>query len=384
MSATLNVQHAPIERLALDSAGWPGLWAWPVDNRFGESPVWDAAEQALLWIDVRAPAVLRLHLPSDTLTRWMLPDVVGALALAGPGQVALALRRSVALLDLGSARLHTIAEVLEEPDGNRLDDGKVSPTGRWWVFGFMDDGAQNKQPSGALYCAAWDGGSPRIRRLHTGPTVANGVAFSPCGTRLWFSDSHAGQVFSAAWNEATGTMGTPAPWCTSGEADGRPDGAAVDAAGHYWSAGVSAGCLNRFGADGRLLQKLPLPCRAPTMPCFGGADQRTLFVTSLQRPHWRAVWTARCSQSRSRYPGSLCRIGRRRAELAVVSPGRRRGRRLAENECRLQGSESRSTGVVDGRLPVPLRRRALACGATLAASLSLAIRRNKCFGILNC
>ena len=47
MSATLNVQHAPIERLALDSAGWPGLWAWPVGNRVGESPVWDAAEQAM-------------------------------------------------------------------------------------------------------------------------------------------------------------------------------------------------------------------------------------------------------------------------------------------------------------------------------------------------
>ena len=61
--------------------------------------------------------VLRLNLPSDTLTRWMLPEVVAALALAGPGQVVLALRRSVGLLDLGSARLHTVAEVLEVPDG---------------------------------------------------------------------------------------------------------------------------------------------------------------------------------------------------------------------------------------------------------------------------
>ena len=68
------------------------------------------------------------------------------------------------------------------------------------------------------------------------------------------------------------------------DAAGRPDGAAVDAEGGYWSAGVSAGRLNRWLPDGTLDRVVELPVRAPTMPCFGGPGLRTLFVTSLAGP----------------------------------------------------------------------------------------------------
>jgi sugar lactone lactonase YvrE len=38
--------------------------------------------------------------------------------------------------------------------------------------------------------------------------------------------------------------------------------------------------LLRFDPDGSLRQEIPLPVRCPTMPCFGGPDLRTLFVTT--------------------------------------------------------------------------------------------------------
>ena len=63
---------------------------------------------------------------------------------------------------------------------------------------------------------------------------------------------------------------------------GRPDGAAVDEDGFYWSAGISAGVLNKWSPDGRLVQSIPLPCSNPTAPCFGGPDLKTIFVTSLR------------------------------------------------------------------------------------------------------
>ena len=57
----------------------------------------------------------------------------------------------------------------------------------------------------------------------------------------------------------------------------------MDADGFYWSAGVTAGCLNRIAIDGAIERKIALPVDAPTMPCFGGPDMRTLFITSLAR-----------------------------------------------------------------------------------------------------
>lgn len=272
-----------VERVDLVDPLLPGLHVWRVGNRVGEAPHWDGETQSLLWIDIRAPAVHRLDPARAELTTWALPGVVGAMGPADPGCVVLALKRSLAILDLARGRMTPLQVVDGEPDHNRLNDGKVSPSGRWFVFGSMDDRAADKETSGALYVTGADGG---VRRLHAGLTVANGIAFSPSADTLYFSDSAVGRVWQAPWDEAAGSMGAPSSLCSPDEAAGRPDGAAVDLEGHYWSAGVSAGCLNRFASDGRLLQRLAVPCRAPTMPCFGGPDLRDLYLTSLVRPGW--------------------------------------------------------------------------------------------------
>ena len=47
---------------------------------------------------------------------------------------------------------------------------------------------------------------------------------------------------------------------------GRPDGGAFDIEGRYWSAGVSAGCLNEISPDGLLLKSTPLHCQAEAGP----------------------------------------------------------------------------------------------------------------------
>nr|QJS06399.1 gluconolactonase [Polaromonas sp.] len=283
-STQVEVQHETITRTALP-APWLGMQAWRIRNQVGESPVWDDDAERLLWIDVRAPAVLRLDPATGALTRWLLPEVVGALGLAGGGRVVLALKRRIALLDLASGELTGIATVQDEPPHNRLNEGKVSPGGRWFLFGSMDDRAGPKQPTGALYRAEANG---TVTRLLEGLTTANGIAWSPDGQWLYFSDSHAGIVWRSPWNEALGQMGEAAVFATSGDEAGRPDGALIDLAGGYLSAGVSAGCLNQFNADGKLVHKLDLPLRAPTMPCLGGLGCSRLFITSLVRPAWTA------------------------------------------------------------------------------------------------
>lgn len=281
-SVTLNALHETISAEALP-APFAGMYAWNIRSQVGESPVWDADSNSLFWIDVRAPAVLRLFPATGRLTRWLLPEVVGALALAQGNQVLLALRRRLALLDTETGKLTLLPEVACEPEGNRLNEGKVSPSGKWFVFGSMDDRPGQKQATGGLYRADAAGG---IKRLHEGLVIANGIAWSADGESLYFSDSHAGKVWRAPWHESLGSMGRPELFANSPEAAGRPDGALLNSAGQYVSAGVSAACLNTFTDSGTLLYKTALPIRAPTMPSVGGADGSRLFVTSLIRPGW--------------------------------------------------------------------------------------------------
>jgi sugar lactone lactonase YvrE len=67
---------------------------------------------------------------------------------------------------------------------------------------------------------------------------------------------------------------------------GRPDGAAVDAEGGYWVAMYEGARVLRLRADGAVTDEIALPVRCPTMPCFGGADLKTLYITTArhQRP----------------------------------------------------------------------------------------------------
>lgn len=244
----------------------------------GESPVWDETTGLLWWVDIRAPALHRTDPATGATRSWKLPEPVGSLGLCRSGAVLLALRSGIHRFDPRDGALDLVAAPEAGIPGNRLNDGKVSPEGRFLV-GSMDD-----RPEKAATAALWrlDPGATACAKLCDGLVVSNGLAWSPDGRTLWHSDSRAAVIWTWRYDPATGAIADRREVARPTEATGRPDGAAMDAEGGYWSAGVSAGRLNRWLPDGTLDRVVELPVRAPTMPCFGGAGLRALFVTSLR------------------------------------------------------------------------------------------------------
>jgi sugar lactone lactonase YvrE len=244
--------------------------------QLGESPVWDAVAGALLWADIPAGTIHELTLATSARRRWTLEGPVGSFGLAQGEKLIVARRHEVGFLDRATGTYETLA-VLFPPGGPmRLNDGKVGPDGAFWV-GAMDE-SPVRRPIAALYRVDQSGA---VTTHRGGLFVSNGLAWSPDGTLMYHSDSRGCWIECWGFESGRGVITNPRRFATLAEADGRPDGAAMDAEGFYWSAGVSAGCLNRFAPDGRLDARITLPVPAPTMPCFGGADLRTLFVTSL-------------------------------------------------------------------------------------------------------
>lgn len=244
----------------------------------GESPVWDAASGLLWWVDIRAPALHRTDPRSGSTRSWPLAEPVGSLGLCRSGAVLLALRSGIHRFDPRDGALDLVAAPERDRPMNRLNDGKVSPEGRFLV-GSMDDRPE-KQATGALW--RLDPGAAACALLAEGLFVSNGLAWSPDGRTLWHSDSRASVIWTWDYDPASGAIRNRREIARPSADTGRPDGAAVDAEGAYWSAGVSAGRLNRWLPDGTLDRVVELPLRAPTMPCFGGPEMRTLYVTSLR------------------------------------------------------------------------------------------------------
>jgi sugar lactone lactonase YvrE len=242
----------------------------------GESPVWDDGEGVLWFVDITERLVLRLDPASRHVERFEMPAPVASLGLAAGGKLVLALRSGVHLFDPASGKLEFLVHPEPEPHSNRLNDGKVGPDGNFWI-GSMDD-RPKRDAVGALYRVAPDGSSSRIV---DGLFVSNGLAWSPDGSTMYHADTRGSYVQVFDFDPAKGEATNRRTLLRLDEAQGLPDGAAVDRDGFYWSAGITAGIINRISPQGEIVERIPLPLSAPTMPCFGGVDRKTLFVTSL-------------------------------------------------------------------------------------------------------
>jgi len=243
----------------------------------GESPVWAAEEQALYWCDILAPALHRFDPATGALRTWPMPEPIGSFGLRERGGAVVALRRGFRLFDFDSGRLEPLVDPAPDHPAIRFNDGKVSPDGRFWA-GTMD-GEMFSRPLGTLYRLDPDGA---CRPMVEGLIVSNGLAWSADGRTMFHSDSRAPAIYAYDYDPETGGIANRRTIANPTEEMGRPDGAAADMEGCYWSAGISAGVLNRWTPDGRLDRQIPLPCAAPTMPCFGGPAMKTIFVTSLR------------------------------------------------------------------------------------------------------
>ncbi len=261
---------------------------WDSRCGVGESCVWDEARGRILFCDIHGRRIHAYDIATGATREWSLPDIVASFALCRSGRLVVALRNRVVLFDPRSGRIEDFTAQVDEPAGNRFNDGKAGPDGCFWV-GSMDE-SPARQPTGALYRVSPDG---RIERKSDGYVTSNGLAWSPDGRTMYHSDSR--QAFIDAWDfdPTNGRIANRRRLATLSDEEGRPDGAAMAADGSYWSAGVSAGCLNRFSPQGVLLDKIAMPVPAPTMPCFAG---EMLYVTSLRAGRNEAV-LARYPQS---------------------------------------------------------------------------------------
>jgi sugar lactone lactonase YvrE len=256
-------------------------------DRVGESPIWDVRAQCLWWVDIEGPFVRCAAQGASgapaTLRSWRLPERVGCIALtATQGQLIAAMESGIALITLAddaSVGLQWLARIEHPAPGMRFNDGRCDASGRLWV-GTMVMDMSLASPMGGLYCLDERGlTGPHV----TGMLTPNGLGMSPDGCTLYLSDSHptVQKIWAFDVNADTGELSHRRVFVDMTLWSGRPDGAAVDAQGHYWICGNDAGQVHAFDPAGQWVRSLTVPMPKPAMCAFGGAELDQLFVTSI-------------------------------------------------------------------------------------------------------
>lgn len=295
-------------------AAWARITAEP--DRLGESPFWHPHEQRLYWVDIPGRRLSRVAVEgpqaAGAVEHWPLEQEPGCIAPVAGGGLVMALRDGIYRAGEWGGPLQRLAAAPYDTARWRFNDGRCDPQGRFWVGSLYEP---KDQALGVLYRLD----AQRLHPAMDGVTTANGLAWSPDGRTVYWADTAAHRVRAFDFDPASGQLSNPRlfhqmtpkpPGWVRGSAvayGGRPDGAAIDADGCYWSAQYEGQRLLRLSPAGEVLAEVPTPVSCPTMPCFGGADLKTLFITTARQ--------GRSPEELAQHPGAGC-VWAMRVEMA--------------------------------------------------------------------
>jgi sugar lactone lactonase YvrE/DNA-binding IclR family transcriptional regulator len=241
----------------------------------GEGPVWLAEARRLLWVDILAPAV-HVGDPATGEDRALpLGELVGAVVPRARGGFVAAMGNAVRSLDLAQGVTGTLCVAEPDKPGNRFNDAKCDRAGRLFAGTMAIDAGPGQ---GTLWRLDPD---LTLTAVETGLHISNGLGWSPDDRVFYFTDTGTRTVYAYDYDLATGAATNRRPFVAF-DGPAKPDGLAVDAEGFVWIALWDGWGVARHAPDGRLDRFVSLPVPRPSSVCFGGADLRTLFITSAR------------------------------------------------------------------------------------------------------
>jgi len=244
------------------------------NNLCGEGPIWDVAQQRLVWTDISGSLVFH-YFPAtgkkEIITRGLM--------VAG-----IALNRDGALVFAGSTGMHlwrgqdNHKTFLTEHGGETLlfNDMIADAQGRIYA-GTVYWGANGMEKPGKLYLVDADGSA---RVVVDGIEMANGLGFSPDNRTLYHADTSARKIYAYDVDAKSGSLSRKRVFVTVPATEGIPDGLTVDRDGFVWSAQWYGSQVVRYDPDGKVERRIALPVQQVSSVMFGGDEWNELYITS--------------------------------------------------------------------------------------------------------
>ncbi|KVZ31501.1 SMP-30/gluconolactonase/LRE family protein [Burkholderia ubonensis] len=245
-------------------------------NTLGEGATWCDATHALYWTDIEGTQLWRCRADGTGATHWPMPERLACFALTDePDVLLVGLATHLAFLDLRTETFTRIVDV--EPElPTRLNDGRCDPHGAF-VFGMKDEGGEPPRAVGGFYRLNAD---LTLERLALPPAaIANSIAFSPDGSKMYFCDSATREIFVCDYRTDGGVANVRSFACLT-DADGDPDGSTIDRDGGLWNAQWGGRRVVRYGPDGVETERIAVPTAQPS--CVALDDAGRLYVTSAR------------------------------------------------------------------------------------------------------
>ncbi len=244
------------------------------DALVGEGPFYVEETGELHWVDIERGEIHCTDVATARDRHVRVGERVGSAVPSriGPGWVA-GLRDGVALV-APDGSIEVQVGVEDDRPSQRMNDGACDSRGRFWTGTMDEEGAPGVA---CLYRVEKD---LTVTQAVSGVALSNGLGWSPDERLFYYVDSRKQTLDVFDFDVDAGSLAKRRVLVEIPEAEGMPDGLAVDDAGCIWLALWQGASVRRYTPEGRLDALLELPISQVTSCAFGGPGGDTLFITS--------------------------------------------------------------------------------------------------------
>ena len=244
----------------------------------GEGALWDPATQRLLWIDIVRGEVHRFDPLTHRDQMINVGQMVGTVVTRAGGGLMVAVQEGFASLDADGSDLKLIASPEAHLPGNRFNDGKCDPAGRFWAGTMALTGDPWKDAVGSLYSLDADG---QITARLSDVNISNGIVWSADAQTMYYVDTVLPRVDAFDYDNATGAISNRRTVVHIPEGMGFPDGMTIDADDNLWIAMWGGWKVLGYNPrTGQPVGVVHVPAAQVTSCAFGGPNLDELYITS--------------------------------------------------------------------------------------------------------
>ena len=263
----------------------------------GEGPIWDADANVLWWVDIMSSELYAYDPQTGENREWNVGQHVGTVVQRASGGLMLALRDGFAAFDPDSGKLEMLADPEAHLPGNRFNDGKCDPGGRFWA-GTM--AYEDHSDQGSVYRMDID---HSVHKMIENIGVSNGIIWSLDAKTMYYTDSLDYAIRAYDYDVETGGISNERVIIDFPQEMGIADGFTIDEEGMLWVAHFGSSRVRRWNPDtAAVLAEIELPTASITACAFGGPNLDQLYITcamlgmsdaeKAQQPHAGGLFVA--------------------------------------------------------------------------------------------
>jgi len=247
-------------------------------SELGEGPLWDPSRKLICWVDILNGQIHEWCPESKKRHTLSVGQMIGAMAVCNDETYIAAMKNGFGFVNRKTGDVKMVANPEANLPGNRFNDGKCDPAGRFWA-GTMP--ISEDEDSGSLYVLS---AGDKVEKKESDISISNGLAWSLDNKVLYYIDTPTLKVVGYDFDIENGNITNKRTIINVPKEEGFPDGMTIDNEGMLWIAHWGGWQITRWNPKtGEKIAAIKLPVSNVTSCAFGGESLEDIYITSARK-----------------------------------------------------------------------------------------------------